>query len=71
MIDILPMALISATDVSRAIKCLILSKCVGLDGILSFIVKDHSDIFIPLLTYIFNLMFLKFLNLLFMNIYIF
>jgi hypothetical protein len=51
----LPTAPISAAEVSRAIKRLIPSKCVGLDGIPSFIIKGCSDIFILLLTYIFNL----------------
>jgi hypothetical protein len=51
----LPAAPFSATEVSRAIKRLRPSKCVGLNGIPSFIIKGFSDIFILLLTYIFNL----------------
>jgi hypothetical protein len=41
--------------VSKAIKRLRPSKCVGLDGIPSLVIKGGSDIFTPLLTYIFNL----------------
>jgi hypothetical protein len=55
MTDFLPTAPVSAAEVSKAITCLKPSKCVGLDGIPSFIIKDCLDIFIPLLTYIFNL----------------
>jgi hypothetical protein len=55
--DFLPTAPISAAEVSKAIKRLRPSKCVGLDGIPSFIIKGCSDVFIPLLTHIrvFNL----------------
>jgi hypothetical protein len=53
--DFLPTAPISAAEVSRAIKRLRPSKCVGLDGIPSFVIKGCSDVFTPLLTYIFNL----------------
>jgi hypothetical protein len=49
------MAPVSAAEVSKAIERLKPSKCVGLDGIPSFIIKGCSDVFIPLLTYIFNL----------------
>jgi hypothetical protein len=52
--DILPTAPISAAEMSRAIKRFRPSKCVALDGILSFIIKG-SGIFILLLTHIFNL----------------
>jgi hypothetical protein len=45
---------VSAAEVSKAMKRLNPSKCVGLDGI-SFIIKGCSEIFIPLLTYAFNL----------------
>jgi hypothetical protein len=53
--DFLPTALISAAEVSKAIQRLRPSKCVGLDGIPSFIIKDYSNVFIPLLTHIFKL----------------
>jgi hypothetical protein len=53
--DVLPTAPISAAEASRAIKRLRPSKCVGLDGIPSFIIKGCSDIFLLLLTYIFHL----------------
>jgi hypothetical protein len=53
--DCLPTASISAAEVSKAIKRLRPSKCVGLDGIPSFIIKGCSDVFIPLLKHIFNL----------------
>jgi hypothetical protein len=53
--DFLPTAPVSAAEVRKAIKRLKPSKRVGLDGIPSFIIKSCSDIFIPLLTYIFNL----------------
>jgi hypothetical protein len=53
--DFLPTAPISAAEVSKAIKHRRPSKRVGLDGILSFVIKDCSDIFTSLLTYIFNL----------------
>jgi hypothetical protein len=46
---------VSAAEVSKAIKRLRPSKCVGLDGIPSIQFKDCSDVFTPLLTYIFNL----------------
>jgi hypothetical protein len=52
--DFLPMAPISAAKFSRNLKRLEPSKCDGLDGIPSFIIKG-SDNFMPLLTYIFNL----------------
>jgi hypothetical protein len=41
--------------VSKAIEHLRPSNCVGLDGIPSFIIKGCSDVFILLLTLIFNL----------------
>jgi hypothetical protein len=41
--------------VSKAIKRLRPSKCVGLDGITSLVIEGSSDIFTPLLSYIFNL----------------
>jgi hypothetical protein len=53
--DFLPTAPITAAAVSRAIKRLRPSKCDGLDGIPSLVIKCCSDIFIPLLTYNFNL----------------
>jgi hypothetical protein len=53
--DFLPIAPIAAAEVSKAIKRLRPSKCVGLDGIPSLVIKGCSDIFTPLLTYIFNL----------------
>jgi hypothetical protein len=53
--DVLPTAPISVSEVSKAIKRLRPSRCVGLDGIPSFIIKGCSDVFIPLLTHIFNL----------------
>jgi hypothetical protein len=46
---------ISAVGVSKAIKRLKPSKCAGADGILFLIIKGRSHIFIPLLTFIFNL----------------
>jgi hypothetical protein len=53
--DFLPMAPISASVVSKTTKRLKPSKHVALDGSPSFIIKGCSDIFSPLLTYIFNL----------------
>jgi hypothetical protein len=47
--DLLPVAPVSAVEVSKAMKRLKLSKLFGLGGI-----KGCSDIFVPLLTYIFN-----------------
>jgi hypothetical protein len=41
--DFLPMAPVSSAEVSKAIKHLKPSKCVGLDGIPSFIIKGCSD----------------------------
>jgi hypothetical protein len=49
------MAPVSAVEVSKAMKRLKPTYCVGLDDIPSFIIKGCSDIFIPLLAYIFNL----------------
>jgi hypothetical protein len=46
--DLLPVAPVSAAEVSKAMKRLKLSKRVGLGGI-----KGCSDIFIPLLTHIY------------------
>jgi hypothetical protein len=53
--DFLPTASISAAEVSKAMKRLRPSKCFRLDGIPSLVIKGCSDIFTPLLTYIFNL----------------
>jgi hypothetical protein len=47
--DFLPVASVSAAEVSKAMKRLKLSERVGLGGI-----RGCSDIFIPLLTHIFN-----------------
>jgi hypothetical protein len=55
MTDFLPTVPVSASELRKATNCLKPSKCVGLDDIPSFIVKGFSDIFIRLLTYIFNL----------------
>jgi hypothetical protein len=49
--DLLPTATISAAKVCRDIKRLRSSKCVGLDGIPSFIIKGCFDVFTPLLTF--------------------
>jgi hypothetical protein len=46
-------------EVSRAKTRLKPSKCAGLYGILLFITKCCSDIFIPLLTYIFSISVVK------------
>jgi hypothetical protein len=51
----LPTAPVSAALVNRHVKRLRSSKYLGLDGIQSFIMKGFSDIFMPLLTRIFNL----------------
>jgi hypothetical protein len=53
--DVLPLAPISNSDVPNAIKRLRSTKSVGLDGISSFIIKGCSDIFVPVLKFIFNL----------------
>ena len=53
--DILPIACISTADVHKAIKRLRPTKSVGLDGIPSFIIKGCSEIFVPILRFIFNL----------------
>jgi hypothetical protein len=53
--DFLPTAPVSAAEVSKAVKRLKPSKCVGLDGIPLFNINGCSDIFIPLPTFIFNL----------------
>jgi hypothetical protein len=53
--DFLHTACVSAAEISWAVKRLKPSKCVSLDDIPSFITKGCSDIFITLLTYIFNL----------------
>jgi hypothetical protein len=47
--DFLPVAPVSAAEVSKAMKRLKLPKRVGLGGI-----KGCSDIFIPLLTHLFK-----------------
>ena len=52
---VLPTARISASDVQNAIKRLRPTKSVGLDGIPSFIIKGCSEIFVPVLKFIFNL----------------
>jgi hypothetical protein len=52
--DSLPTVPISAAEVSKVIKRLRPSKCVGLDGIPSLVIKGCSDIFTPLLAYISN-----------------
>jgi hypothetical protein len=46
---------ISDSDFKRAISCLRSTKCVGPDEIPNFIIKDCSNIFIPLLRHIFSL----------------
>jgi hypothetical protein len=51
--DFLPTAHIPLAEVSRKIKRLRPLKCIGLDGILSFIIKDLSDVSISLSTLIF------------------
>jgi hypothetical protein len=53
--DFLPTAPISAAEISKAMKRLRPSKCVGLDGIPSSVMKGCSEIFTALLTYVFNL----------------
>jgi hypothetical protein len=53
--EILHLAPISSSDVQNAIKLLRPSKSVGLDGIPSFVIKSCSEIFVPVLRFIFNL----------------
>jgi hypothetical protein len=46
---------VTDADVRKAIRWLKPSKSAGLDGIPGFIIKGCTDIFVPLLKYIFNL----------------
>jgi hypothetical protein len=57
--DFLNVPSISNSDVKKAIRCLILSKCVGPDEISSSIIKGCSDIFAPVLRHIFNISLLQ------------
>jgi hypothetical protein len=50
----LPLASISDSDVQNAIKWLRPTKSVGLGDIPSFVIKGCSDIFVPVLRFIFN-----------------
>jgi hypothetical protein len=49
------LASVSGSDVHKAIKRLRPSKSVGIDNIPVYIVKGCSDIFIPVLKFVFNL----------------
>jgi hypothetical protein len=51
----LPLHFISDSDVQKAIKWLRPTKLVALDGIPSFVIKGCSEIFVPILRFIFNL----------------
>jgi hypothetical protein len=53
--DFLPTAPISAVGISKAIKRLKHSKCVGVDEIPSLIIKGRPHTFISLLIFMFNL----------------
>jgi hypothetical protein len=53
--DFLNVPVVFDSDVKRAIQCLKSTKSVGLDDILSFIIKGCSEIFVPVLKHIFNL----------------
>lgn len=53
--DSLSLAPVSDSDVFKAIKRLRPSKSVGIDNIPAFIIKGCSDIFVPVLKFIFNL----------------
>jgi hypothetical protein len=53
--DILQLPPISELHILKAIKCLIPSKSVGLEGIPGFITKGRSTVFALLLKYIFDL----------------
>jgi hypothetical protein len=46
---------VSNSDVQNAVKRLRPLKSVGLDGIPSFVINDCSEIFVPVLRFIFNL----------------
>jgi hypothetical protein len=50
--EFLSLAPISESDVSKALKCLRSSKPVGIPA---FVIKGCSEIFIPVLTFIFNI----------------
>jgi hypothetical protein len=54
-IKLLYLVPISNSDVQNAIKRLRPSKSVGLDGIPSFVRKGCSDMFVPVLKFVFNL----------------
>jgi hypothetical protein len=49
----LPLAFISDFDVQNAIKRLRPTKAVGLDGIPSYVIKGCSEMFVPVLRFIF------------------
>jgi hypothetical protein len=53
--DVLSLAHISNLDVHNAINRRRPTKSVGLDGIPSFVINGCSEIFVPLLKFIFNL----------------
>jgi hypothetical protein len=53
--DVLSLGSISDSDVQNAIKRLQPSKSVEPDGILSFVIKGCSEVFVPVLKFIFNL----------------
>jgi hypothetical protein len=53
----LPRAPVCYSDTHKAIKRLRPSKSVGIDGIHAFIIKGCSDILMPVLKFIFNLIF--------------
>jgi hypothetical protein len=52
--DFLPTAPISFVEDSKVIKCLKISKCMGVDRIPYFIISGSSHIFIPYLTFVFS-----------------
>jgi hypothetical protein len=53
--EMLSLVLVSNSDVQNAIKRLRPSKSVGLDGIPCFVIKGCSEMFVPVLRFIFNL----------------
>jgi hypothetical protein len=54
--DFIPLFLISDRDIQKSIKRLRPTKSVGLGDIPRFIIKGSSDILVPVLKYVFNLM---------------
>jgi hypothetical protein len=51
--ELLTLAPVSHSDISKAINRLKPSKSVGLDGIPGFVIKGCSDVFVPVLKHIF------------------